>query len=234
MAVSNGQVLYGTGLIRVRGFGQTSGSRRISLQMRKRLMVVVAFITLLASVPAWAEVKLAYVDVQRAVNECNAGKKAKGEFQAKVQAVQSKLMAEQKQIQALKTELEQKGMLMKPEQRQNLQDEYVGKVRDFQRQYNDDREELSRKDNELTGRIVHDLAQIIQQIAQRQGDTMVFEKGSILWGASGIDITDQVIKAYNATHVQPGTLGSNPKTKSGFASTSSFGAAAARRSTISK
>lgn len=202
--------------------------------MRKRLIVVVALITLLASIPARAEVRLAYVDVQRAVNECNAGKRAKAQFQVKVQAVEGKLQAEQKQIQALKTELQQKGMLMKPDQRQNLQDEYVSKVRDFQRQYNDYRDELARKDNELTGRIVHDLAQIIEQIAQRQGYTMVLEKGAILWGAPSIDITDEVIKAYDETHVQAGTLGNNPKTASGFASPSSFGAAAARRSTISK
>jgi outer membrane protein len=197
-------------------------------------MVVAAFITLLAAAPAFAEVKLAYVDIQRALNECNAGKQAKAQFQVKVQAAEGKLQAEQKQLQELKDELEKKGMLMKPEQRQNLQDEYVGKVRDFKRQYNDYREELARKDNEMTGRIVHDLAQIVQQIAQRQGYTMVLEKGSILWGAPSIDITDQVIKTYNEMHVEPGSIGANPKNASKFSSSSDFGAAAARRSTISK
>ena len=46
--------------------------------MRNRLMVTAALLTLFAAVPARAEVKLAYVDVQRALNECEAGKTAKG------------------------------------------------------------------------------------------------------------------------------------------------------------
>lgn len=206
--------------------------------MRKRLMVVVAFITLLATllaaVPALAEVKLAYVDIQKALNECNAGKQAKAKFRVKIKVYENKLQKEENQIRALKTQLQQKGMLMKPDERQNLQDDYVSKMQDFRRRYQDYRQQLAQRDNQMTGRIVHDLAAVARRIAKRRGYTMVLEKGSILWGAPSINITQEVINEYNAMHVAPGSLGSNPRTKSGFASPSSFGAAAARRSTISK
>jgi hypothetical protein len=65
---------------------------------------------------------------------------------------------------------------------------------------------------------------------------MVMEKGSILWGAPAIDITDQVIRTYNSMHVKPGTLGEAPGTKQGATAMTpgSFGSTVARHSTISK
>jgi hypothetical protein len=92
---------------------------------------------------------------------------------------------------------------------------------------------------------VHDLAQVIRTLGERDNYTMVFEKGSILWGAPNIDITDQVIRNYNAMHVAIGTVGEGPgravasaqseqREQPGAPEPSDFGSQAARKSTISK
>ncbi len=98
----------------------------------------------------------------------------------------------------------------------------------------------------MTAKIVHDLAQVIRSLGERDGYTMVMEKGSILWGAPNIDITDQVIRNYNTMHVQIGTVGegggggvartsaSTERERAGAPEPSDFGATAAKRSTISK
>src|SRR5215468_2453569 len=92
--------------------------------MRQRFLIGVALMALLVVPrPAHAQLKLAYVDVQRALNECDAGKRAKTEFQGKIQTLDSRLQREQSEVQGLKDEIEKKGMLMNPDQRQNLQDE---------------------------------------------------------------------------------------------------------------
>ena len=196
-----------------------------------------------AAIPAHAEMKFAYVDVQRALNECDAGKKAKAEFQGRVTSLEGRLQRQQNEVQALKDEIEKKGMLMTDNERQSKQDAYVAKLKNFERDYKDSKDELQAKDNEMTAKIVHDLAQVIRSLGERDGYTMVMEKGSILWGAPGIDITDQVIRNYNATHVQVGTLGdggagmsraSARAEQAGAPEPSDFGSGAARRSTISK
>lgn len=206
--------------------------------MRLRLITGALLLAVLAAQPARADIKIAYVDVQRALNECDAGKHAKADFQGRVQALEGKLQRQQTEVQSLKDEIEKKGMLMNPDQRQSLQDQYVAKAKDFDREYKDARDELQHKDNEITSRIVHDLAQIIRTLGERDGYTIVLEKGSILWGAPSIDITDQVIRSYNATHVKIGTLGvtgaSAPTAQAGAPQLGDFGSAAARRSTISK
>ena len=57
-------------------------------------------------------------------------------------------------------------MLMNPDQRQALQDQYVEKLKNFERDYKDSKDELQAKDKEITAKIVHDLAQVIR-IARR-------------------------------------------------------------------
>jgi outer membrane protein len=207
--------------------------------MRQRLTIGVALIALLAAAPAaHAQVKLAYVDVQRALNECDAGKRAKSEFQSKIQSLDAKLQRQQNEVQALKDEIEKKGMLMQPEQQRNLQDQYIKKAKDLDRNLKDARDDLQRQDNEVTGKILHDIGYIIRNLGEQNGYTMVMEKGSILWGASNLDITDQVIRAYNNSHAPIGTLGEGAGGRSsrtaGAPAPGDFGSNAARRSTISK
>jgi outer membrane protein len=160
-----------------------------------------------AATTARADMKLAYVDIQRALNDCRNGKSAKAEFRGRLERVQSQLQGEQSEVQRLKDELEKKGPLMQPDQRQSLEQQYTRKLRDFQDDYKSTRETLQEKDNEITGAIVRDLATIVRQIGQKNGYTMVMEKGNLLWAVPSVDITDDVIRDYDATGAKAGTLG---------------------------
>jgi outer membrane protein len=217
--------------------------------MRQRLLIGAMFgaflaVTFAAAVPAHAEFKFAYVDVQRALNECDAGKRAKGDFQGRVTSLEGRLQRQQSEVQSLKDQMEKKGMLMNTDQRQALQDQYMEKLKNFERDYKDSKDELQAKDQEITAKIVHDLAQVIRTVGERDNYTMVFEKGSILWGAPNIDITDQVIRSYNTMHVPIGTVGegvsgavrpaSVKSEQPGASEPSDFGSQAAKKSTISK
>jgi len=175
--------------------------------MRHRLIIGMVVLAMAAAGTARAEVRLAFVDIQRAINECRAGKQAKGTFRAHIDQLQSQLEQEQRSVEDLKRQLEQKGALMQPDQRQNLEDEYGKKLRRFQDDVKNSREELQQKDNEVTGAIVRDLATVVRQISEKDGYTMVMEKGTLLWAMPSTDITDEVIRSYDAMNVTPGSLG---------------------------
>ena len=115
--------------------------------------------------------------MQRALNECDAGKRAKSDFRAGSRRSRANFSANRAKSSRLKDEIEKKGMLMNPDQRQSLQDQYVAKAKDFHHEYKDARDELQAKDNEITGRIVHDLAQIIRKLGERDGYTIVLGEG---------------------------------------------------------
>jgi outer membrane protein len=175
--------------------------------MRQRLVVLMVLVAMVSAVPARAEIKLAYVDIQRALNECNAGKRAKVQMRSKADEVTGRLKRQQAEVQSLQDELQKKGALMRTDQRQSLQDRYATKLRDFQQNYKNVQDELRQKDNEMTAMIVRDLATVVRNISEKDGYTMVLEKGGILWGAPSIDITDEVIRTYDAMHVPTGSLG---------------------------
>jgi outer membrane protein len=173
----------------------------------RRVAVFVALFALVSTAAASADLKVAFVDMQRALNESNAGKRAKNDFRSEIGRLQGKLQRQQGEVQSLKDELDKKGMLMRDEERRNLQDDYTRKLRDFERSYKDSKEELQQKDNEVTGAIIRDLAYVVRNVGERGGYTVILEKGSLLWAMPSIDITDQVIREYNATGARIGSLG---------------------------
>jgi outer membrane protein len=174
--------------------------------MRNRLIIGVVLLALTAAGTARADVRLAYVDIQRALNLCRAGKDAKVDFRGRIERLQSQLEGQQSEVERLKDELQKKGPLMQPDQRQNLEDEYTRKLRQFEDNYKNSRDELQQKDSQITGAIVRDLATVVRQVSQKEGYTMVFEKGSLLWAIPSIDITDEVVRTYDAMKVKPGSL----------------------------
>ena len=146
--------------------------------------------------------KIGYVDLQRALNESDAGKRAKEEFKVQVDRLQAQLKKQKDEIDNLKEQLEKKALVMKEEERGNLEDDYRRKLRDFERNYKDSQADLQKKDNELTGGIIKDLQDVIRDYGAREGYTLILENTSsaVLYGAKSSDLTDDIIRQYNAQH----------------------------------
>ena len=148
------------------------------------------------------DVKIGYVDLQRALNESDAGKRAKEEFKVEVDKLQARLKKQKDDIDHMKEQLEKKSLVVKEEERGNLEEEYRRKLRDFERNYKDSQADLQRKDTELTGAIIKDLQEVIRDYGERQGYTVILENSSnaVLYGAKSADLTDQIIQQYNGKH----------------------------------
>jgi outer membrane protein len=179
--------------------------------MRQGLICSAVLLFMAAAIPAHAEVKIAYVDIQRALNECNAGKRARSNIRVEAERAQARLQREQSEAQGLKDELDKKGLLMPPDQRQNVEDELARKMRIFQDDVKNERDELHQKDNEATAAIVRDLATVVRQLGEKSGYTLVMEKGGLLWGIPSADITDEVIRSYDSMNVKAGSLAADPR-----------------------
>jgi len=149
---------------------------------------------------AAADVKIGYVDLQRALNESAAGKKAKEDFRGQVDRLESQLKGKKEELDKLKSDLETKGTVMADAQRKKLETEFEQKRLDLKRRFEDSQQELQKKDQELTGRIIQDLQAIIKEVGDRDGYTLILELGSspVLYYKKSADITDDVLSAYNS------------------------------------
>lgn len=142
--------------------------------------------------------KLAVVDLNRALNEVPEGKKAKANLESEFQAKKAELTKLENSLKTMRDDLEK--------QRQVLSQEAMkAKAEDFQKQYMDYQtkakmytEELAKKEGESTGKIINKLRTVVESIAAKEGYTYVFEKsqGGVLVGPGGSDITSEVIKQY--------------------------------------
>jgi outer membrane protein len=160
---------------------------------------VVAGVLLASVALAEATPKIGYVDLQRALNESDAGKKAKEQFKIQVDKLQASLKKQKDEIDALKGQLEKKAVVMKDEERSSMEDDYQKKLRDFERNYKDSQADLQKKDNELTSGIIKDLQVVIRDYGEREGYTLILESTSsaVLYGTKEADLTDELIREYN-------------------------------------
>jgi outer membrane protein len=155
---------------------------------------------LLATPVRAAEMKFAYVDIQQAVNDCNAGKEAKKMIMGQVEKFQKAVQDRQKDLQAMKESLEKQAPMLTQEARATKGKEYEAKMKEFQRWGEDSQNEINQKRIELERNIAAGLFKVIQKIGADEGFTLILEKNEqvVLYVAKTTDITERVIKAYDA------------------------------------
>jgi outer membrane protein len=170
----------------------------------KRL-IVAAMLALLGGVAWGAEAKIGYVDLQRALNESDAGRAARDRFREQMERVQGTLKKQKEEVERLRDEYDKKAMVLRDEERRNMEKDVEQKSLDFKRKYEDYQRELKRTDNELTGAILSDLEGVVREMGERGGYTVIFETSSsaILYGDRAADLTDELIRTYNSRG--PGT-----------------------------
>jgi len=146
-----------------------------------------------------AELNIGCVDIQRAVNDCNAGKEAKKTIIKEVEKFQRIAVEKQKELQTLKESLDKQNLLLKPEARTTKEKEFQDKLREFQRWGEDNQNEINQKRLELERNISIGLLKVIRKIGADEGYVLILEKNEniVLFGSKSIDLTDRVIKAYD-------------------------------------
>ena len=169
----------------------------------KRVFTIVGVIVILGG---WigsslaAELKVGCVDIQRALNECNAGKEAKKVIGKEMEKLQHLVTEKQKELQTLKETFEKQAPMLSQDARATKEKEFQNKVRDYQRWVEDNQKEIQQKGVELEKRILLDLQKVIQKIGTDDGYTFILEKNEniVLFASKAIDVTDRVMKAYDA------------------------------------
>ncbi len=140
--------------------------------------------------------KFAFVDMQKALNFCEAGKEAKKQITEEVDRIQKTFAGKQKELEKIKEDLEKRGNVLSEPVRREKEKDYQTKLRDMQRLQRDYEEDIRRKDQEYTARILHDLAAIARKLGEEGKYTVIFEKNqpAFVYISNSLDLTDEVVK----------------------------------------
>jgi outer membrane protein len=147
---------------------------------------------------AQEKVKIGYIDLQRAISESHAGKKAKERFQAQVKKVEADLMKEKQDLERIKAELDKKGPLLKEEERRSLEADLQKRFVNYQRTMSDYQQDLRQKEGAMTGDILKELEKIVNEVGKAEKFTLILERSQLLYSDQGIDVTNKVIEVYNS------------------------------------
>lgn len=167
-------------------------------------LLAVAALTFTAA-PALAQkadetVRIAYVDLQRALLEVEDGKKAKASLEKMKADRQKELDALQTEVRKLKEDFDRQSEFLKAEAKQQKQIELAQKLQMLQQTYAEKQKELVTEEAKLTQKIFARMGKILATVGKKDGYTMIFEKSesSLLWAPTHLDLTNELIRRYNA------------------------------------
>ena len=165
-----------------------------------RLLLAALSLSLLASAPSFAaadDVKLGYVDLQRALNEVEEGASAKKALKKEFDEKQKQLDTKQNDLKALKEELDARGSMMKPEVKQEKLNDLQKKLMETQQLYYALQQELSKREGDATAEIFKKMGVILQGMGEGDGYTLIVEKSAVLYAKGALDLTNELIRRYN-------------------------------------
>jgi len=145
--------------------------------------------------------KIGVVDLQRCLTESIEGKKAFQDLKTKKDVMQRKLDERQEELLKLKDELEKQSMMLSMDAKEDKEKEFERKRRDFKYFYDDLSSEMKKAEAEARAKMLKELEKVVVDIGEKGLYLMVFERrsGGIMYIDKAIDITVEVIKAYDKT-----------------------------------
>jgi outer membrane protein len=148
----------------------------------------------------YAQVRIAVVDIQRAMSETEEGRRVKAKLKRLLDRHQRQLDEKQEHVKQMAEDLEkQKNVLSEAALRERYA-EYQKALAELQEQYVESQRELVNQEAELTKHILERMMDIVRRMGQSEGYTLIVERneGGVVWVPSNLDLTDLVIQRYNA------------------------------------
>lgn len=146
-----------------------------------------------------AQTKMAVINMQKVIRKSIAGQKAMENLEKKLTKLQGEIRVKQDEINAFKEEIEKKGPLMNEVARAEKEREYKKALRDLQDKKEDAQFEMRQAETKSMEPLLHDLEKVVSVIGKKGGYTLILDKNmpGIYFIDSDIDITEEVIKAYD-------------------------------------
>ncbi|HEY2736744.1 MAG TPA: OmpH family outer membrane protein [Polyangiales bacterium] len=144
--------------------------------------------------------KVAVVDMQRAMNETEDGRKAKAALKKVFEDRQKTLDKQQNDLKTMKESLEKQRDVLSRDVLAKKLEEYQKAFGELQTTYMEFQRELQAKEGELTKEIIERMQRIMRHVGQTEGYTLILERSEsgVVYVPTNYDLTDLLIQRYNA------------------------------------
>jgi len=175
-----------------------------------------ALALLVLSAPAWADLKIGFVNYQRLIQESPQGKAVQATLRTEFAAKQRELATEQQTLKSKQDALERNGGTMSVDQRSAAEQSLRDGQRQLSERQNEYQDDMNARQNQELSKLQRMLVQSVQQYAQSQHFDLVLADG-VIFANPTIDITQPVLASLQA---QGPATSAAPRSSSGRSSRS--------------
>lgn len=169
--------------------------------MKKRTMIILVVFSLIfvtgMNLPACAEEKIGFVNVQEVMTKSNMGKAQAEEFKKIMDKDRAALMERDAELKKMKEEIEKQRTTLKEGALKKKEAEFEKKARDFQVAANDFQNDLRQREQEIIRKLYPEIMKVIKAIGEKNKYTMITDVSQSYYFSSKNDITEQVLEEFN-------------------------------------
>jgi outer membrane protein len=166
-----------------------------------RSLVVTALVALLSlhGKPAAADMKMAVVDVQRAVMQTEDGLRAQATLKKLFDNRQQELSKRQSDLQKQKEDIDKQGKVLSQQALQKKVDDWQKEMVELQGTFVEYNKELEKKQKELTDPIFERVLGAIKRLAGQESYDLIVDRATVAYSRGDLDLTDRVIQLANGS-----------------------------------
>jgi len=168
-----------------------------SSRIRYALAILLSAVFLLAAPAASAQMKIAVVDVQRAVMETEDGLRAQATLKKLFDRRQHELDARQDELKRARDDIEKQAKVLSKDALQRRMNEWQQSMAELQGVFMEFNKELQKEQNKMTQPILNRVLSVLRQVAAQEGYDAILERNAVPYARTDLDITDRVIQRYN-------------------------------------
>jgi outer membrane protein len=145
------------------------------------------------------ELRIGTVDMQRALQTVDLGKKAKSQLEKEFNIKKKELQAEEESLKKMTEDFKKKSLVMSDEAKGKKQAEVQERIMKFQELTARSQTEIQQKERDLTQPIIVKLKAVIAETAKKKAYSVVLEKNenNVLYSLDKDDMTSEVISTFD-------------------------------------
>lgn len=144
-----------------------------------------------------AQSKVAIIDMRQAVNETAEVKKAVAALEARIKPKQAEAEKLQRELQDIQSKLQSLQGKLTPQGEADLVNQGQRKQKELSRLQEDINAELEREQQEIGGRALQRMREVVKKIAEEQQFDLVLDVGQTIYFKPALDITKSAVAAYD-------------------------------------
>jgi outer membrane protein len=182
---------------------------------RSLLAVALAVVFSLFGRTASAQMKVAVVDLQRAVMQTEDGLRAQATLKKLFDSRQQELNKRQTDLQKQKDDIDKQAKVLSQTALQKKLDDWQKQMVELQTTFVEYNKELEKKQKELTDPIFERILGAIKRVAGTDGYDLIVDRATVAFSRGDLDLTDRIIQIANGSPAgapAPAPAGSAPST----------------------